>query len=79
MALLTCHSVFNFSNDLFNANFVGIWLFLTGILDDDNADTLMNVNMLDDEFAKKNLENKKKKVEYKPYDEAEEDEYGMVL
>lgn len=53
-------------------------LYLSGILDDDNADVLMNVNMLDDEAAKKNLENKKKKAEYKPYDEAEEDEYGMV-
>lgn len=49
-----------------------------GVLDDDNADVLMNVNMLDDEAAKKNLENKKKKVDYKPYDEAEEDEYGML-
>lgn len=38
----------------------------------------MNVNMLDDEVAKKNTENKKKKFDYKPYDEAEEDEYGTV-
>lgn len=49
-----------------------------GILDDDNADVLMNVNMLDDEVAKKNTENKKKKFDYKPYDEAEEDEYGTL-
>lgn len=34
--------------------------------------------MLDDEVAKKNTENKKKKFDYKPYDDAEEDEYGMV-
>lgn len=38
----------------------------------------MNVNMLDDEVAKKNTENKKKKFDYKPYDEAEKDEYGTV-
>lgn len=48
-----------------------------GVLDDDNDDVLMNVNMLDDEVAKKNVENKKKNFDYKPYDEAEEDEYGM--
>lgn len=38
----------------------------------------MNVNMVDDEAAKKNVENKKKNFDYKPYDDAEEDEYGMV-
>ncbi|XP_021358089.1 U4/U6.U5 tri-snRNP-associated protein 1-like [Mizuhopecten yessoensis] len=47
-----------------------------GILDEDGDDTLINVNMIDDEFTEKNLENKKKKPEYQPYDEADKDEYG---
>lgn len=50
-----------------------------GILDeDDDGDTLINVNIEDDERAEKNIENKKKKPDYKPYDEAELDEYGMM-
>ncbi|XP_060083688.1 U4/U6.U5 tri-snRNP-associated protein 1-like [Ylistrum balloti] len=48
-----------------------------GILDEDNDDTLINVNMIDEEFTEKNLENKKKKSDYQPYDEADKDEYGM--
>lgn len=48
-----------------------------GVLDDDDADALENVNLIADEVAKKNVENKKKNFDYKPYDEAEEDEYGM--
>lgn len=51
---------------------------MTGVLDDDDADALENVNLIADEVAKKNVENKKKNFDYKPYDEAEEDEYGMV-
>ena len=34
--------------------------------------------MIDAEKAAKNLENKKKRPDYKPYDEPEYDEYGMV-
>jgi len=50
-----------------------------GILDEDgDEDTLINVNIEDDERAEKNVENKKKKPDYKPYDEAELDEYGMM-
>ncbi|ESP02865.1 hypothetical protein LOTGIDRAFT_156816 [Lottia gigantea] len=49
-----------------------------GILDkEDEDDELINVNMLDDEATDRNLENKKKKPDYKPYDEPEYDEYGM--
>lgn len=48
-----------------------------GVLDDDDDDTLVNVNMIDEEVTEKNLENKKKKPEYQPYDEADKDEYGM--
>lgn len=49
------------------------------ILDeDDEGDTLINVNMIDDEHAAKNVETKKRKPDYKPYDEPEYDEYGML-
>ena len=40
---------------------------------DDEADVLVNVNIMDDERAKMNIENKKKKPDYKPYDEVDED------
>lgn len=49
----------------------------TGVLED-GEETLYNINLKDDEFAKKNVENKKKSVDYKPYDEPQYDEYGMV-
>ncbi|KAJ8309186.1 hypothetical protein KUTeg_014060 [Tegillarca granosa] len=49
-----------------------------GILDDDIDDTLVNVNIIDNEKAKLNVENKKKKPDYNPYDDAEVDEYGMM-
>lgn len=50
-----------------------------GILDEEDPDdTLVNVNMMDDEQANSNVENKKKKPDYKPYDEPEFDEYGTV-
>ena len=48
-----------------------------GVLDEED-DVLINVNMIDDEKAAKNVENKKKKPDYKPYDEPEMDEYGML-
>lgn len=47
-----------------------------GVLDEGD-DELMNVNLQDSERVEKNLENKKKKPTYNPYD-MEEDEYGMV-
>ena len=50
-----------------------------GILDEEQDDVLVNVNIEDDERAEKNIENKKKKPDYKPYDEPEYDEYGMVM
>ena len=54
-------------------------LCVSGVLDEeDNDDTLVNVNMIDDERATTNVENKKKKPDYKPYDEPEFDEHGMV-
>lgn len=40
---------------------------------DDEDDTLVNVNILDDERAMKNIENKKKKPDYQAYDEFDED------
>ena len=52
--------------------------FISGVLDEEEDDVLVNVNIIDDERAQKNVENKKKNPEYKPYDEPEFDEYGMV-
>ena len=49
-----------------------------GVLDEEKSDVLMNVNMLDDWKAEKNIEKKKKKPDYQPYDEPEYDEYGVV-
>ena len=39
---------------------------------------LVNVNMVDDERAVKNVSNKTKGISYKAYDEPEYDEFGMV-
>lgn len=47
-------------------------------MDEEEDDVLINVNIVDDERAEKNVENKKKKPDYKPYDEPQFDEYGMV-
>ena len=49
-----------------------------GILDKDNEDILVNVNMMDDERAIENVENKKRRPDYKPYEEQDMDEYGML-
>ncbi|XP_059161083.1 U4/U6.U5 tri-snRNP-associated protein 1-like [Physella acuta] len=49
-----------------------------GVLDEEDGDVLVNVNIEDDERAQKNTENKKQKPDYKPYDEPEYDEYGML-
>ena len=51
---------------------------MTGILDEDIDDTLINVNLIDDERAARNVENKKKKPGYQAYDDSEFDEYGTV-
>ena len=48
----------------------------TGVLDEE-GDELINVNIQDTERVEKNLDLKKKKPTYNPY-EMEEDEYGMV-
>ncbi|KAG8563562.1 hypothetical protein GDO81_016131 [Engystomops pustulosus] len=42
-----------------------------GVLDEDDADVLVNVNMIDKEKAEKNVELKKKRPDYKPYEEEE--------
>ena len=55
---------------------VVVVLFDTGVLDEE-GDTLVNVNLQDDERADKYKDNKKKKPDYNPYDD-EYDEYGMV-
>ena len=44
------------------------------ILDDEAKDTLVNVNMIDDEKLAKNKENIKKSKGYNPYDQEEIDE-----
>ena len=45
------------------------------VLDEDMEDTLINVNMIDDEKVDKNKENlKKSKAGYNPYDQEEIDE-----
>lgn len=41
--------------------------------DDDEADVLVNVNIVDDEKAAKNVENKKKQTDYKPYDDFDDE------
>ncbi|KAM6435362.1 U4/U6.U5 tri-snRNP-associated protein 1 [Liasis olivaceus] len=42
-----------------------------GVLEEEGGDVLVNVNMVDKEKAKKNVELRKKKPEYKPYEEDE--------
>uniref|UniRef100_A0A8C5N1L4 U4/U6.U5 tri-snRNP-associated protein 1 n=1 Tax=Leptobrachium leishanense TaxID=445787 RepID=A0A8C5N1L4_9ANUR len=49
------------------------------ILDEDESDVLVNVNMVDKEKAKKNVELKKKRPDYKPYDEEESVDDMAVL
>lgn len=50
---------------------------VAGVLEED-PDVLVNVNILDDERHKKNLDNKTKKSGYKAYEDEEEDEFGLV-
>jgi U4/U6.U5 tri-snRNP-associated protein 1 len=47
-----------------------------GVLDENPDDVLINVNMVDDEKYRKNLENKKKKIVYNAYEDQEFDELG---
>ena len=47
-------------------------------MDEDDNDVLMNMNMLDDERACRNVDNKLKKPGYKAYDEDEFEESGLV-
>nr|XP_033811022.1 U4/U6.U5 tri-snRNP-associated protein 1 [Geotrypetes seraphini] len=42
-----------------------------GVLDEEGSDVLLNVNLVDNEKARRNVELKKKKPEYKPYEEEE--------
>ncbi|KAK2184317.1 hypothetical protein NP493_270g02007 [Ridgeia piscesae] len=49
-----------------------------GVLDEEDGDVLINVNMLDNEKASVNVENKLKKPTYKPYDEDEFEEDGLL-
>ncbi|CAG9863570.1 unnamed protein product [Phyllotreta striolata] len=46
------------------------------ILDEDGDDVLVNVNMIDEEKYRKNIENKKKKAIYNPYEDEEFDDDG---
>ncbi|GFY78125.1 hypothetical protein TNIN_62102 [Trichonephila inaurata madagascariensis] len=48
-----------------------------GVLDEEE-DVLENVNIIDNERYAKNVENKKKKPDYKPYEEPEYDEFGIL-
>lgn len=45
---------------------------------DDDEETLVNVNIVDKEKGEKNIELRKRKPDYRPYDEPEMDECGMV-
>ncbi|XP_064624219.1 U4/U6.U5 tri-snRNP-associated protein 1-like isoform X2 [Lineus longissimus] len=47
-----------------------------GILDDGD-ETLVNYNIIDDEKAAKNVENKKRRPDYQPLDEGNVNEFGM--
>ncbi|KAJ7307540.1 hypothetical protein JRQ81_009565 [Phrynocephalus forsythii] len=42
-----------------------------GVLEEEGGDVLVNVNIVDQEKAKKNVELRKKKLDYKPYEEEE--------
>uniref|UniRef100_G3MKP6 SART-1 family protein n=1 Tax=Amblyomma maculatum TaxID=34609 RepID=G3MKP6_AMBMU len=48
-----------------------------GVLDD-GGDVLENVNLVDAERAERNVENRKGKPGYQPYDDTEVDEFGIV-
>ncbi|XP_030761590.1 U4/U6.U5 tri-snRNP-associated protein 1 [Sitophilus oryzae] len=46
------------------------------VLDEEDDDVLVNVNMIDNEKYKKNIENKTKKIHYNAYEDQEFDEFG---
>nr|XP_042895222.1 U4/U6.U5 tri-snRNP-associated protein 1 isoform X2 [Parasteatoda tepidariorum] len=48
-----------------------------GVLEEED-DVLENVNIIDSEKYAKNVENKKKKPDYRPYEEPEFDEFGIL-
>lgn len=48
-----------------------------GVLDE-GGDVLENVNLVDSERAERNVENRKGKPGYQPYDDSEVDEFGIV-
>lgn len=47
-----------------------MWVNFTGVLEEEE-DVLVNVGLIDKEKAEKNVELKKKKPDYKPYEEEE--------
>lgn len=47
-----------------------VWVIFTGVLEEEE-DVLVNVGLVDKEKAEKNVELKKKKPDYKPYEEEE--------
>lgn len=52
-------------------------ILVPGVLEEEE-DVLENVNIVDSERYAKNVENKKKKPDYKAYEEPEFDEFGIV-
>ena len=44
----------------------------------EDEDVLVNIDLVDQQKANKNIENKSKRPEYKPYDEPEFDEFGIL-
>lgn len=48
------------------------------VLDEEDEDVLENVNIVDDEKAAKNIENKTKRPDYKPFDDDEFDEFNSM-
>ncbi|XP_077998125.1 U4/U6.U5 tri-snRNP-associated protein 1-like isoform X2 [Glandiceps talaboti] len=48
------------------------------VLEEEDDDVLINVNIIDHEKAAKNVELKKKKPVYNPYEEQEFDEFGII-
>jgi len=55
-----------------------VWVIFTGVLEEEE-DVLVNVGLVDKEKAEKNVELKKKKPEYKPYEEEESVDDMLVV
>lgn len=62
----------------FYRHFVSFSFLCSDVLNEEESDTLVNVNIVDDEKAAENVENKKGKPDYRPYEDTDIDEYGMV-